>query len=63
MNIYIEYKQFCLNQISNFNSKITLLNKTLLNYTNIFYAPGNLNINIITYFKNKYKLPVGYGHH
>jgi sialic acid synthase SpsE len=32
-------------------------------YTSMSYHPKDLNLNRINYLKNKFKIPVGYGHH
>jgi sialic acid synthase SpsE len=39
--------------------------KTILKfvYTNMSYHPKDLNLSRINYLKNKFKIPVGYGHH
>jgi sialic acid synthase SpsE len=48
-----------INCINRFNYKV----KINLIYTSISYDPKDLNLKRINYLKDKFKIPVGYGHH
>jgi sialic acid synthase SpsE len=61
--VFISLAKGSDNNIIKCLKRFKVKNNLKLIYTNMSYHPKDLNLNRINYLKNKFKIPVGYGHH